>query len=108
MTRSTDQEYIKRVNSTHSLLEKLSSAAKVVRTLIHRYRISKMQAYRYLRQARQAKKDLPVPEPKTVFTVKLSVSLVQRLRRLSTRTGESLSTIVSKALEAFLKKVEHG
>jgi len=108
MTRSTDQEYVKRVNSTRSLLEKVSSAAKVVRTLIHRYHISKIQAYRYIHQAHQAKRRLPIPDSKIVFTVKLPVTLARRLRRLSIRTGESLSTLVSKALEAFLKKVENG
>ncbi|HEX2520605.1 MAG TPA: ribbon-helix-helix protein, CopG family [Terriglobia bacterium] len=51
---------------------------------------------------------MPVPERKGVFTVKLPLSLISRLRQLARSTGASLSALVTQALEAFLKRREHG
>jgi hypothetical protein len=67
-----------------------------------------MQAYRYLRRAREARDILPIPERTGVFTVKLPVGLIRRLRELAQSSGETLSGIVARALEAFLKREEHG
>jgi hypothetical protein len=46
----------------------------------------------------------PIPERKVVFTVKIPLSLVRALRQMAKSTGESLSVLVTRALEAFLQK----
>lgn len=63
-----------------------------------------MQAYRYLRRARDARDILPIPDRTGVFTVKLPLGLIRRLRRLAQSSGKTLSGIVTRALEAFLKR----
>jgi hypothetical protein len=80
--------------------ESLSSAATA---LARRYGISKRQAYRYVREAELIGKQVPVPDAKLAFTVKLSKNLIKALRRYAKNTGQSLSEIVTQALEAFLQ-----
>ena len=45
--------------------------------------LSARQAYRYLQQAHRTRKPLALPEPKTVFTVKLPLNVVQRVRQIA-------------------------
>jgi len=66
--------------------------------------ISQRQAYRYLEQAQQLPAPVPVGNAKVAFTVKLSRSLVQRLRSYASSTGLTLSEIVSRALLALLHR----
>jgi predicted transcriptional regulator len=47
---------------------------------------------------------VPIEDAKVAFTVKLSRSLVQRLRMYATATGMTLSEIVSRALIAVLNR----
>lgn len=90
------------------LLKKLSTRAEAIVTLAKRHRISRRQAHRYVVEAAKRKVALPIPERKIVFTVKLPGSLAQHLRRLAKATGESLSDMVTRALEVFLKRERHG
>ncbi|MBI1996103.1 MAG: ribbon-helix-helix protein, CopG family [Deltaproteobacteria bacterium] len=46
----------------------------------------------------------PIPERKVVFTVKIPLNLVRALRQIAKSTGDSLSVLVTRALEAFLQK----
>jgi predicted HicB family RNase H-like nuclease len=108
MTRSPNSELARRINVTLDLLRTSCSNDEVIGALRRRYRVSKRQAYRYLLEAQGTTGKLPVPERKGVFTVKLPLSLISRLRQLASSTGASLSTLVSQALEAFLKRREHG
>ena len=66
--------------------------------------ISRRQAYRYLEQAQQLKRPVPVGDAKVSFTVKLSRSLVDRLRDYAASTGLTLSEIASRALSAVLHR----
>lgn len=81
--------------------------AMTTAALAERFRISRSQAYRYVRKAQSMGKEVPVPDPKIPFTIKLSLDLVQKLRRYANSTGKSLSQIVTQALEAFLHGI-HG
>jgi predicted HicB family RNase H-like nuclease len=101
-------ELAQRINATLDLLKVSSSTEQVIVVLRRRYRISKRQAYRYILEAEKTTRKLPVPEAKGVFTVKLPLSLIARLRQLAHSTGASLSALVTQALEAFLKRREHG
>lgn len=80
--------------------------AMAAAALAERFTISRSQAYRYVRKAQNMGKEVLVPDPKIPFTIKLSLDLVQRLRRYASSTGRSLSEIVTQALEAFLHGIQ--
>ena len=71
--------------------------------MIDQYGISKRQAYRYIQEAKMIRKDVPIPDTKIAFTVKLSQNLIQTLRKHAKDTGKTLSEIVTRSLEAFLQ-----
>ena len=71
--------------------------------MIDQYGISKRQAYRYIQEAKMIRKDVPIPDTKIAFTVKLSQNLIQVLRQHAKDTGKTLSEIVTRSLEAFLQ-----
>jgi predicted HicB family RNase H-like nuclease len=108
MARSSASQLAQRINAALDLLKGGSSNREAVAVLVRRYRVSKQQARRYLEQAQRAKRKLPVPEEKMVFTVKLPVSLTARLRQRAESSGKSLSDLTTQALEAFLRRGRHG
>ncbi len=48
---------------------------------------------------------MEVPRAKVVFTVKLPVDLVRRVRRQALRGGETISALVALALTEFLERL---
>jgi predicted HicB family RNase H-like nuclease len=108
MKRSASPEWSKRINVTIALLKEKPTTAQVALALMQYYGVSQRQAYRYIMEAKRAKSELPIPEVKVVFTVKLPKSLVMRLRAYAKPRGESLSLLVTQALEKFFKKTEDG
>jgi predicted transcriptional regulator len=50
---------------------------------------------------------VPVPDPTAVFTVKLPVPLIGRVRAHAAGSGRALSVVVGEALEEFLARA-HG
>lgn len=86
------------------LLERFDHVPDAVREMVRDCRVSPRQAYRYLQQARRLKKPVVVGDPKVAFTVKLSQTLVERVRSHASVTGLSLSEIVSRALIALLAR----
>ncbi|RLB10751.1 MAG: hypothetical protein DRG63_13670 [Deltaproteobacteria bacterium] len=103
MTRSSKAERAQRINTALALIKSEESLSSAATALARRYRISKRQAYRYVREAELIGKQIPVPDTKIAFTVKLSKNLIKGLRRYAKSTGQSLSEIVTQALEAFLQ-----
>jgi len=69
--------------------------------------ISKIQAYRYVQQAKANKGPIAIPENSVVFTVKLPPSLIERVRNFASFKGISISRVVRVALEDFLAKKDH-
>ena len=108
MIKTPNIEVVQRINAAQVLLRKYTSTAKVGKLLVQRYGVSGRQAYRYILQAQKSKAPLPIPERKVVFTVKLPLSLVHRLRKLARSREKSLSAMVTHALELFLKRVRNG
>lgn len=106
MTKSTEAEQVRRVNVTVSLLQDNTSPSEVVEKLTARYRVSRRQAYRYLKLAQQASVPLPIPESKIVFTVKLAPTLVRRVRRRARAEKRSLSDWVDQVLRSSLDNPE--
>jgi len=101
VSKSSGSEQARRVNAAVRLLNK-ASPPEVVSWLVARYRISRRQAYRYLQQAHTARKPLAIPEAKSVFTVKISVSLIRQVRRQARREGGTISQWVEAALRRSL------
>lgn len=104
MGRADDIEKAERLNWARHLLERFDHVPDAVREMVRDCRVSPRQAYRYLQQARRLKKPVVVGDPKVAFTVKLSQTLVERVRSHASVTGLSLSEIVSRALIALLAR----
>ena len=108
MARSPNTVRAERINAALALLQKNQSLAEAAASLVHAFGMSKRQAYRYLHQAQKQQQPVPMPERKVAFTVKLSEGLVQELREHTRLSGLTLSELVSKALEAFMRKGRRG
>jgi transposase-like protein len=92
------------VNAAVQMLDSGLSVAAAARELARRHDVSERQARRYAEQARDSG-SMEAPTPKTVFTVKLPVDLVKRLRRYHAAKHGTLSSLVAQALDEFLTRV---
>jgi hypothetical protein len=105
--RAQAGQYAQRVNRALALLRRVSVPA-ALRALVRRYQVSLRQARRYVEMAQRHPHGVPVPERTVVFTVKLPVGLVRRVRTRARSTGSSLSALVTRALEDWLERVRPG
>lgn len=94
-------ESARRINAAVEFLAMGLSLPEAARRLGCQHRISERQARRYLDRAREVG-SVEIPEPKLVFTVKLSNTLVGRVRGYAQFRQRTLSSIVAQALEEFL------
>jgi predicted HicB family RNase H-like nuclease len=101
--KSTQAEHAHRINTALSLIKKHNTVSKAADAMTEMYSISKRQAYRYLREAGKIETQIPIPDQKIAFTVKLSQNLIQALREYAKKSGKSLSQIVTQSLEGFLQ-----
>ena len=108
MERAHNQELAKRVNLAFMLLCKKMPVAQIIIHLTDEFGVSKIQAYRYIQQAKENKEQVAIPEVSVVFTVKQPPSLVNKVREFADTKGVSISKVVKTALEEFLAKTEHG
>jgi hypothetical protein len=90
-------EYAGRVNAAAGLV------AAAARVLAGRFGCSQRQARRYMEAAVRSG-PVTVPEPATVFTVKVPASLAQQVREHARASGRSISAVVTQALEEFLAR----
>ena len=103
MTKSSEAEQARRVNLTLSLLQQQTSSSEVLKALIVRYGLSRRQAYRYLQQAQQTASPLPIPEPKSVFTVKLPCQLIAEVRQQARQQARQQRCSISQWVERALR-----
>ena len=108
MTRSHKPELVERINLAFTLLRKKIPDSQIVNQLMEKFGVSKIQAYRYVQQAKANKGPIAIPETSVVFTVKLPPSLIERVRNFANFKGISISKVVSTALEDFLSKQDYG
>ena len=103
MSRANDIQKAERLNLARDLLrcKQLPEAAS---ELAQACSISHRQAYRYLQHAQHLRASVPVGDSKVAFTVKLSRTLVEKLRAYGASTGLTLSSIVSRAVLQFLDR----
>ena len=101
-------ELAQRINCAHTFLKNEIPSSEITEALIKKYGVSRIQAYRYIRQAKKSMKPVPVPEPSVVFTVKLEPGLIKRVKEAAASMGLSISKTVKMALEEFLAKPDRG
>ena len=104
MPRASQMQKAERINLARTLLQHYQHWPEAAQQLARNCSISERQAYRYLEQAHQLKHPVPVGDVKVSFTVKLSRSLVDRLRAYAASTGLTLSEIASRAFSAVLNR----
>ena len=104
MNRSTHSEHAIRINAAVDLLRETNVFSEAARFLCLRYGISYRQAYRYIKIAQSQSKQIAIPEPKKVFTIKLPLSIIEQIRHNARQSGRSISDIVAEALRHFLSK----
>lgn len=104
MARSTEAERARRINAAHQLLSDEVALAEAAEVLAKRFAVGERQAYRYLQEACVVSSPLEPPEPKGVFTVKLPISLIERLRTHPRRSEQSLSDFVCQVLKRALEE----
>ncbi len=92
-----------RVNVAADLLDANVPAAEVARQLAARFGCSLRQAHRYVQRADRSG-HVPVPAPAAVFTVRLPMPLIARVRAHAAGSGRTLSAVVAQALEEFLAR----
>jgi hypothetical protein len=103
--RARADEYAQRVNAAAALLCG-RSPAEAARVLAVEYGLSERQARRYVRAAGRAPGGVTVPERSAVFTVKLPVSLIARLRSFARANARSVSGVTAEAVRAYLDHVQ--
>jgi len=108
MERSQHPELAKRINHAYDLLKKDQPPIQIVEHLMELYRVSQIQAYRYLQQAKENNGQIAIPEVAVVFTVKLPPSLIKRVKKCAGSEGMLISKVVRAALEEFLAKKDHA
>jgi hypothetical protein len=101
--RARADVFAARVNAAADLLAAGVPAADAARELAARFGCSPRQAHRYLQRAGRSG-HMPVPDPAAVFTVKLPVPLIARVRAYAASSGRALSAVVGQALEEFLAR----
>ena len=104
MPRASETQKAERLNRARDLLLHVDQLSDAVDQLAQDCSISLRQAYRYLEQAQRLKRPVPPSEAKQAFTVKLSHSLVERVRAFAAAKGLSISEVVSRALLALLPR----
>ena len=101
--RARAGEYAERVNAAAELAEAGIPAAEAARSLAGRFGCSVRQARRYVERAAQSGR-VAAPEATTVFTVKLPVVLVARVRQHAREAGVTISAVVAQALQEFFSR----
>ncbi|MGH9304755.1 MAG: ribbon-helix-helix protein, CopG family [Acidimicrobiales bacterium] len=101
--RARAEQVAKRVNTAVQMLDEGMTVIDATVALARRHRLSERQARRYVERARD-EGAMDVVGPKIVFTVKLPVALVRRVRRAARATGQSISDLVAQALAEFLDR----
>jgi hypothetical protein len=104
--RAGGEEYAARVNAAAELLAAGVGVADAAGRLAGRFGLSQRQARRYVDRA--AAGPVRVPQPTTVFTVKLPVPLVASVRAHARESGRTISSVVGQALEEFLSRGRRG
>ena len=109
MTRSTKADKARLLNAAYRLRERDMALSEAAQRLSGEFGLSRRQAYRYLEQAADLGKPVPVEEASIPITLKLPPSTVRLLRCYAARSGLTLGEIMTRALRTFLSALRrHG
>lgn len=107
-SRARRDQVAQRINLAVELLSVGRSMPEAIQLVSDKHGISPRQARRYVELAQAHGHQVEIPEPKQVFTVKLSKSLVQRLKGAARERQCTLSSLVERAIEAHLDPQRTG
>ena len=99
----TEPLFAERVNAAADLLADGVAPVEAARELAGRFGCSLRQAHRYVQRADRSG-HVAVPARTAVFTVKLAVPLIARVRAHAADSGRTISAVVDQALEEFLAR----
>jgi hypothetical protein len=102
MSRSTKADKARQLNAAHKLLARNTELSEAAQSLSREFDLSLRQAYRYLEEAAQLDQPLEIAEATVPITLKLPPSTVRRLRAHAGKSGLTIGTIVTHALDSFL------
>ena len=102
MSRSTKADKARQLNAAHKLLERNTELSEAAQRLSREFDLSLRQAYRYLEEAAQLDQPVEITEATAPITLKLPPTTARRLRAHARRSGLTIGTIVTRALDAFL------
>src|SRR6266516_159316 len=109
MARSTKAERARQLNAARGLLQRHVALPQAVQRLSRECDLSERQAYRYLEEASELDRPVEVTEATVPITLKLPPSTVERLRKYARSSGLTIGTIVTAALNSFLRTLrKHG
>jgi predicted DNA-binding transcriptional regulator YafY len=109
MARSTKANKARQLNAAYRLLERNAELSAAAQSLSREFGLSRRQAYRYLEQAAELGRPVPVEEASIPITLKLPPSTVRLLRSSASKSGLTFGEIVTRALRAFLSALRrHG
>jgi hypothetical protein len=109
MTRSTKAEKARQLNAALGLLQRQVALPEAVQSLSRKFNLSERQAYRYLEEASELDRPVEITEATVPITLKLTPSTVERLREYARSSGLTIGSIVTVALNAFLRALKkHG
>jgi predicted DNA-binding transcriptional regulator YafY len=102
MPRSTKADKARQLNAAHQLLERNTELSEAAQRLAREFDLSLRQAYRYLKEPARLDQPVEIAEATVPITLKLPPTTARRLRAHARRSGLTIGTIVTRALDAFL------
>jgi len=102
MPRSTKADKARQLNVAQHLLKRNVALSEAASTLSREFGRSLRQAYRYLEEAAQLKKPVPITEATAPVTLKLPPTTVQGLRAYARSSGQSKRRARRDSLEVHL------
>lgn len=103
MRRSSSQENVQRINFALENYLNGMPRAELKELICKSFSVSSRQAVRYMKEAKERNRPLPIPEQKIAFTVKLPTTVVQQIRQKAKEVSMPLSDIVRAAVEKYLR-----
>jgi hypothetical protein len=83
--------------------------AEAAAMLAREHAISLRHAYRYLEEASQLKRPLPIAEPSVPITFKVSGDVIRALRAYAAANELTLSEVVARAIMDYVSRARpHG
>jgi predicted DNA-binding transcriptional regulator YafY len=104
MSHATATEKAERLNHARQVLADVDRMPDAVDRMMRECGLSRRQAYRYVKKARELTVPVRVPDVKVPFTVTVPQRVIRALRAHAKATGLSLSDIVSRAIVALLAR----